>query len=554
MATTTLIPFFRQQFFDSSGNALAAGTITFYAAGTTTLQDTYSDSAGQTANANPVQLDAAGVPSSGQIYLASNLSYKAVVKTSAGATVQTIDNIGAIPPTSINLDITGTAGENLTAGNVVYLSDGSGGTTAGRWYKADADQTYSSSLAGMVGMVPDNITSAATGTIRLSGRMSGLSGLTAGAAYYVSGTGGALTLTAPTNVRFVGTADSTTAIVIAANQQQLATNGALHSLIRFDGTATASEPAVSAAGDAATYFNSSENEWRLSVNGGAYLVVPTVNPATCDGRLTLESGVAVSTSDQTAKTSVYFTPFRGNRVSLYDGTRWRSYTFTERTLALGTLTSDLPYDVYLHDNAGTLTLEATAWTNTTTRATALTTQDGIFVKTGSTTRRYLGTFVTTATTTTEDSAQQRFLYNYYHPVSRPLAWLPTDNTWTYDSSTIRQANGSASARVRVVIGVQERTTRVRYAVGSRCTIDNITFGVGIGYDSTTAFATGSLSDQREVFTTGRRESLIASYTHQTPVGLHAYNALEHAQTTNTVTFYGDNGGTVQHGISGEFWG
>src|SRR3990167_7040004 len=128
----------------------------------------------------------------------------------------------------------------------------------------------------------------------------------------------------------------------------------------------------------------------------------------CDGRLTLTSGTPVTTADVTGATSIYFAPFKGNRIGLYDGSSaWAIYTFTELTLALGTLTSGLPYDVFAYDSSGTVTLEALAWTNGTTRATALTTQNGVLVKTGATTRRYLGTFYTTATTTTESSRRDR---------------------------------------------------------------------------------------------------------------------------------------------------
>jgi hypothetical protein len=48
------------QFFDSNGALLALGDIYYYVAGTTTPQDTYSDSAGTVANANPIVLDGSG--------------------------------------------------------------------------------------------------------------------------------------------------------------------------------------------------------------------------------------------------------------------------------------------------------------------------------------------------------------------------------------------------------------------------------------------------------------------------------------------------------------
>jgi hypothetical protein len=78
----------------------------------------------------------------------------------------------------------------------------------------------------------------------------------------------------------------------------------------------------------------------------------TMAPSICEVRLTLETGVAVSTTDQLAKTSVFLTPHRGNRLALYDGTgSWKLHAITsDLALALGTKTAALPYDVFGYDN------------------------------------------------------------------------------------------------------------------------------------------------------------------------------------------------------------
>jgi len=175
------------------------------------------------------------------------------------------------------------------------------------------------------------------------------------------------------------------------------------------------------------------------------------------GRLTLESGVPISTSDQTSKTTIYFTPYNGDRISLYNGTTWANYTFTERSLALGTLTSGKNYDVFLYDNSGTLTLELTAWTSDTARATSLTLTNGIYLKTGALTRRYLGTIRTTSTTTTEDSMQRRFVWNLNNQVER-LLYKNTYPTYAYtghaySTASWRAWNGDSSMAVYFVIGI-----------------------------------------------------------------------------------------------------
>lgn len=219
------------------------------------------------------------------------------------------------------------------------------------------------------------------------------------------------------------------------------------------------------------------------VNGntsGTGLVLPA------DGRLTLTTGVPVTTSDVTAATSIFYTPYRGNKIALYTGSTWFNYTFTQMTLALGTLVAARPYDVFIDYNAGSPILVLLAWTNDTTRATALAYQDGVLVKSGTATQRYLGTFYTTSTTTTEDSAANRYVWNYYNRIARPMLKLEATASWTYSVATTRQANGSTANQLNFVLGVSEDA--VTASVLGRVTNSTATArtcGVFVSLDSTT---------------------------------------------------------------------
>ena len=190
----------------------------------------------------------------------------------------------------------------------------------------------------------------------------------------------------------------------------------------------------------------------------------STGPIVANGRLTLESGTPVTLdagitidthADMVNKATIYFTPYQGNRISLYDGANWNLHAFSELTLPLGTLVTDKNYDVFVYNNAGTLTLEmSAAWTSDIARADALTLQDGIYVKSGATTRRYVGTFRTTSTTTTEDSLVKRFLWNYYN--RRPRDMYKTDNTvHTYNDTPFRPWNNDANNHLGFVSGIAE---------------------------------------------------------------------------------------------------
>ena len=149
---------------------------------------------------------------------------------------------------------------------------------------------------------------------------------------------------------------------------------------------------------------------------------PIVNSSLVGGRLTLESGVAISSTDQTAKPTLYYTPYSHSSIGLYDTTNsvWTPYNFTQTSLALGTLSSGVNYDTFMYSNSGTLTLAASSWASNTARTTAISLQDGVYVKTSDKSYRYLGTFRTTTTTTTEDSEAKRFVYNANNQVPRSM--------------------------------------------------------------------------------------------------------------------------------------
>lgn len=191
------------------------------------------------------------------------------------------------------------------------------------------------------------------------------------------------------------------------------------------------------------------------------------------GRLTLESGVPVSTTDQTAKTTIYYTPYIHNTIPLWDGSEWEPTTFTEKSLAIGTLTSGKPYDVFGYLNAGQLVLELLSWTSDAARATAVTLQDGRYCKDGDKTRLLLGTFYTTSTTTTEDSYNNRYVANVYSKVPR---WLKASGatSHTYTTAAWREFNNGASVtRGNFITCVDV----VAVMVGASCSMSRASAGV-----------------------------------------------------------------------------
>ena len=138
-------------------------------------------------------------------------------------------------------------------------------------------------------------------------------------------------------------------------------------------------------------------------------------------------------------------------------------------------------DVFIYDNAGTLTLSATEWSNATLRATALTRQDGIWVKSGAEEYRYLGTVRTSGAAVACDTELKRFVWNLYNQVTKKLYKHDDTDSWVYTLSAFRPWNNDTSNKFEFVIGLDEKPILAEFyatasTVGTYC-------GIGIALDA-----------------------------------------------------------------------
>lgn len=265
------------------------------------------------------------------------------------------------------------------------------------------------------------------------------------------------------------------------------------------------------------------------------------------GRLTLTTGTPVTTGDVSAAGTIYFTPYKGNNLALYSGAGsvWTLYRTAEISIAVPAAANQM-YDVFVYDNAGTPTLELTAWTDDTNRATALTYQDGVLVKTGVLTRRYLGSFRTKTASQCNDTVAFRHLWNYYNRVERNMRIADTTDSWSYTTAAFQQANANAANQLDLVIGVSED------AVSATATsLVNIStaaiIATGIGVDSPTVNSAQIFG--AVLINATAIQPLHAQYRGYPGVGRHILVWQEYGSATTT--WYGDNGSTImQAGIMG----
>lgn len=89
-----------QRYFSSTGAPLVGGKLFSYQAGTSTPQNTYTDSTGATPNTNPIILDSTG---SAAMWLDPSLSYKFILQDSNGVQQWSVDNVvGILNANSVN--------------------------------------------------------------------------------------------------------------------------------------------------------------------------------------------------------------------------------------------------------------------------------------------------------------------------------------------------------------------------------------------------------------------------------------------------------------------
>lgn len=281
-----------------------------------------------------------------------------------------------------------------------------------------------------------------------------------------------------------------------------------------------------------------------------------------------EAGGATGLTDLTATTAVQiipfgvqsttikYTPHNGNLIAIPDGTRTKLYTFSELSLALGTLVSGSLYDVFVYDSAGAATLKlGPAWSSTTSRGTGagtteVTLTNGVWVNAVSITSgpaagagRLLGTIRAISTAAGEDSfappagcsiSPKLYLYNVDNQVLR-YGHITDATSGTYATSTTRQYRAQTFNQVDFLLGLPQIVSGGNVQVVMEFSTANV--GVcSVAIDSTTieqAFvsATGTAATTK-YFGGGN------AMTFNVPIGYHYLSMNQRTALGSNVTYTG----------------
>ena len=279
------------------------------------------------------------------------------------------------------------------------------------------------------------------------------------------------------------------------------------------------------------------------------------------GRITLQTVVPVMVTTQSAKTTIYYTPYVGNQIPIYDGSTMVMTTFAEISVAT-TDTTKSPAaigaskvnDWFVWSDAGTIRIgHGTDWTNDTTRAVGLGFVNGIYTNGASITNgpaQFRGTYV--GTTRSNASSQLDWIiggsgldgspytlnvWNTYN--RRPIAPMILDSraSHAYTTAAWQGWNNTTGMRVTFVVGLSEDSVSAEFTMVATSTSNAVPLACGIGLNTTTA-ASGATG---YTFFTSVNTNLVAStalYGGIPAIGLNYLSGNEYGGT-----------GATQYGVS-----
>lgn len=315
----------------------------------------------------------------------------------------------------------------------------------------------------------------------------------------------------------------------------------------------------------------------LAASGGGSSTV--VQP---QGRLTLTTGVSVTTADVSGSTNVYYTPCISQFVPIYNGSSFAmTDTGGELTLALDSTAahtnyhqSGKNYDFFIINDGGTIRLgtgpkwddgavagSATArgtgaastelqllkgiWTNKNTITIRFGSASGNTVSVAANQATYVGSGRMVADGQISDTALLRFLYNEYNQAVRTLLVTESTASWSYSTLAFQQARASTANQVAVLRGNNSQAVEATViGTAGNSTASGQSVVVGVGIDSSTV---NSARSGVNSCTSGINAVPTAVYNGYPGLGYHEIRWLERGAGADTQAWFGN---TIQTGLSG----
>lgn len=316
------------------------------------------------------------------------------------------------------------------------------------------------------------------------------------------------------------------------------------------------------------------------------LVQPSASAAPIQppqGYLTLQNiaggGPVQGANDITGASTVYYSPYIGNQIPIWNGSSFSVLVFPELTLNVSSSaqSASTAYDACVFNNAGTPTaVFGPAWSvssgasasrGTGAGSTQLTRLNGIWVNAvsiaannGSSTFTvpalqctYVGSVLIDASAgqisnyRTWGQSRKWGVWNAYWRVPIYLQAGDSTASWGYTTATIRPSHGSTANSLITFVGLPEEATSLSFTqlvIPTQFVSQSVSGTIGFGYNSTTAFSgtTATFSEQSSgSFGTGTFNvggTITAIYQPPIGIGAQTVTALEVIAGTDGATFIG----------------
>ena len=298
----------------------------------------------------------------------------------------------------------------------------------------------------------------------------------------------------------------------------------------------------------------------------------------CQGRLTLTTATPVMISTTSAQTIIYYTPYIGNTIPIYNGSKMVQTTFTELSNVTSAsssgsagpaaVTTNSNYDLFVWNNSGTVTLtRGPSWTSDTARGTGASTTQltrilGVLTNTVAITNgpgaglgTYVGTVRSNGTSTIDwilgavgnpATAAMLGIWNCFNRILVRGFLGDSTSQYAYTTATVRSANASNTTRVSYIQGLQEDAFWAEYAIGYSSS-NGTSANAGIGYDSTSAFS-GRIGAGIAINSVAGN-TITGSHSAQ-GLGFHFMQACEYSIASGTTSWYAGLGNG--YGAVGQF--
>lgn len=296
------------------------------------------------------------------------------------------------------------------------------------------------------------------------------------------------------------------------------------------------------------------------------------------GYLTPTSGAPVIPGDVIAASAIYYTPFVGNLVPIYNGSSFTPTVFSEVSLSLVSQhAASTIYDVFAFNNGGVVTIATgPAWNTSTAGSgsrgtgagtTQLSRLSGVWVNTVSMTGRngattytipasqgtYLGSISIDSSpgqvTCHRSYGQSRKwgVWNAYNRV--PIIVKGGDSTasWSYSAPGFRPSNNNTANSIQTFAGLAEEMLDLsyyfRWNVVTLTTNQSTSISSAIGFNSTSA-SSGLVGNTQFSFGAGVSGNFAllgtvpARYTAPPLIGINTITALEATSNVIGATIFG----------------